>query len=108
MKKELKIRFVLVAYESWSLEKAVKQIVMAAKKAGALVIGPVPLPNRQRIITVNRSPHVDKKSREQFELTKHKRLLELVSTYPEKTMDELMKINIPSSVDIKILSNAKG
>lgn len=108
MKKELKIRFVLVAYESWSLEKAVKQIVMAAKKAGALVIGPVPLPNRQRVITVNRSPHIDKKSREQFELTKHKRLLELVSTYPEKTMDELMKINIPSSVDIKILSNAKG
>lgn len=108
MKKELKIRFVLVAYESWSLEKAVKQIVMAAKKAGALVVGPVPLPNRQRVITVNRSPHIDKKSREQFELTKHKRLLELVSTYPEKTMDELMKINIPSSVDIKILSNAKG
>ena len=108
MKKELKIRFVLVAYESWSLEKAVKQIVMAAKKAGALVVGPVPLPNRQRVITVNRSPHVDKKSREQFELTKHKRLLELVSTYPEKTMDELMKISIPSSVDIKILSNAKG
>lgn len=108
MKKELKIRFVLVAYESWSLEKAVKQIVMAAKKAGALVVGPVPLPNRQRVITVNRSPHVDKKSREQFELTKHKRLLELVSTYPEKTMDELMKINIPSSVDIKILSNTKG
>jgi small subunit ribosomal protein S10 len=108
MKKELKIRFVLVAYESRSLEKAVKQIIMAAKKAGAHIVGPVPLPNRERIITVNRSPHIDKKSREQFSLTKHKRLLELVSTYPEKTMDELMKINIPSSVDIKILSNGRG
>jgi len=104
--KELKIRFILVSYESRSLEKAIKQIVMAAKKAGARLVGPIPFPNDTRRFTVLRSPHIDKKSREQFSLTRHKRFLEVISLFPEKTMDELMKLNIPSSVDIKILTNA--
>jgi small subunit ribosomal protein S10 len=83
------------------LDNAVKQIVLTARRTGAQLMGPVPLPSRQKIFTVLRSPHVDKKSREQFEITTHKRILDIVSP-SDKTMDALMKLSISSGVDVEI------
>ncbi len=100
MKKQ-KIRLSLKSYDHQLLDKAVKQIVMTAKRTGSDIMGPVPLPNKQRIFTVLRSPHVDKTSREQFELTTHKRILDIVSP-SDQTMDALMKLNISSGVDVEI------
>ncbi len=100
MKKQ-KIRLTLRSYDHRLLDKAVKQIVLTAKRTGAQLMGPVPLPNKRRCFTVLRSPHVDKKSREQFELTTHRRILDIVSP-SDKTMDALMKLNISSGVDVEI------
>lgn len=100
MKKQ-RIRLKLKSYDHRLLDKAVKQIVLTAKRTGANLMGPVPLPNRRRCFTVLRSPHVNKKSREQFELTTHKRILDIVSP-SDKTMDALMKLNISSGVDVEI------
>jgi small subunit ribosomal protein S10 len=83
------------------LDKAVKQIVLTVRRTGAQLMGPVPLPNKRRVFTVLRSPHVNKKSREQFELTTHKRMLDIVAP-SDKTMDALMKLNISSGVDVEI------
>ena len=100
MKKQ-RIRLKLKSFDHRLLDKAVKQIVLTVKRTGAQLMGPVPLPNKQRRFTVLRSPHVDKKSREQFELTTHKRILDIVSP-SDKTMDALMKLNISSGVDVEI------
>lgn len=100
MKKQ-KIRLSLKSYDHQLLDKAVKQIVMTAKRTGSDIMGPVPLPNRRRCFTVLRSPHVNKTSREQFELTTHKRVLDIVSP-SDQTMDALMKLNISSGVDVEI------
>lgn len=100
MKKQ-KIRLTLKSYDHQLLDKAVKQIVLTAKRTGSQVVGPVPLPNRKRCFTVLRSPHIDKKSREQFELTTHRRILDIVSP-SDQTMDALMKLNISSGVDVEI------
>ncbi|HLC07556.1 MAG TPA: 30S ribosomal protein S10 [Candidatus Babeliales bacterium] len=100
MKKQ-SIRLKLQSFDSTLLDKAVKQIVLTAKRTGAQLMGPVPLPNKRRCFTVLRSPHIDKKSREQFELTTHKRILDIISP-SDKTMDSLMKLNISSSVDVEI------
>ena len=100
MKKQ-KIRLTLKSYDHQLLDNAVKQIVLTAKRTGSKVLGPVPLPNRRRCFTVLRSPHVDKKSREQFELVTHKRILDIVSP-AEQTMDALMKLNISAGVDVEI------
>ena len=100
MKKQ-KIRLTLRSYDHQLLDKAVKKIVLTAKRTGAQLMGPVPLPNKRRCFTVLRSPHVDKKSREQFELTTHRRILDIVSP-SDKTMDALMKLNISSGVDVEI------
>lgn len=100
MKKQ-KIRLVLKSYDHQLLDKAVKQIVLTAKRTGSQLMGPVPLPNKKRCFTVLRSPHVDKKSREQFELTTHKRILDIVAP-SDQTMDALMKLNISSGVDVEI------
>jgi len=100
MKKQ-KIRLTLKSYDHQLLDNAVKQIVMTAKRTGSQVVGPVPLPNKKQIFTVLRSPHVDKKSREQFQLTTHKRILDIVSP-AEQTMDALMKLNISAGVDVEI------
>ena len=99
--KKSQIRLKLKSYDHRLLEKAVKQIVMTAKKTGARLMGPVPLPNKRRCFTVLRSPHVDKKSREQFDLTTHKRVLDIISP-SDKTMDALMKLNISSGVEVEI------
>ena len=100
MKKQ-RIRLTLKSYDHQLLDNAVKQIVLTAKRTGSKVLGPVPLPNRRRCFTVLRSPHVDKKSREQFELVTHKRILDIVSP-AEQTMDALMKLNISAGVDVEI------
>lgn len=100
MKKQ-RIRLTLRSYDHRLLDKAVKQIVLTAKRTGSQLMGPVPLPNRKRCFTVLRSPHVDKKSREQFELTTHRRILDIVAP-SDKTMDALMKLNISSGVDVEI------
>ena len=100
MKKQ-KIRLTLKSYDYRLLDNAVRQIVLTAKRTGSQVLGPVPFPNYKKIFTVLRSPHIDKKSREQFEIITHKRILDLVSP-SEQTMDALMKLNISAGVDVEI------
>lgn len=100
MKKQ-KIRLTLKSYDHQLLDKAVKQIVLTVKRTGSQVMGPVPMPNRKRCFTVLRSPHIDKKSREQFELTTHQRILDIVAP-SDATMDALMKLSISSGVDVEI------
>jgi small subunit ribosomal protein S10 len=100
MKKQ-KIRLTLKSYDHRLLDGAVKQIVLTVKRTGSDVLGPIPLPNKKKCFTVLRSPHVDKKSREQFELTNHKRILDIISP-TEQTMDALMKLNISAGVDVEI------
>ena len=100
MKKQ-RIRLTLKSYDHQLLDKAVKQIVLTVKRTGSQVVGPVPLPNKRRCFTVLRSPHIDKKSREQFELTTHRRILDIVSP-SDATMDALMKLSISSGVDVEI------
>lgn len=89
------------AYDHRVLDQAVTDIIDTARKTGAQVVGPVPLPTRIERWTVNRSPHVDKKSMDQFEMRTHKRLLDIVSP-TAKTVDELKKLNVPAGVDISI------
>ena len=100
MKKQ-KIRLTLKSYDHRLLDNAVKQIVLTVKRTGSDLLGPVPLRNKRKCFTVLRSPHVDKKSREQFELTSHKRILDILSP-TEQTMDALMKLNISAGVDVEI------
>lgn len=100
MKKQ-KIRLTLKSFDFQLLDRAVRQIVMTVKRTGSDVVGPVPLPNRKKIFTVLRSPHIDKKSREQFELTTHRRILDILAP-SDKTMDALMKLSISSGVDVEI------
>ena len=99
--KKSKIRLTLKSYDHQLLDKAVKQIVGTVKRTGSTLVGPVPMPNKRRCFTVLRSPHVNKKSREQFELTTHRRILDIVAP-SDATMDALMKLNISSGVDVEI------
>ena len=96
-----RIRIKLQAYDHRVLDQAVSDIIETARGTGARVVGPTPLPTRIERFTVNRSPHVDKKSMEQFEMRTHKRLLDLVEP-TAKTVDELKKLNLPAGVDITI------
>ena len=100
MKKQ-KIRLTLKSYDHRLLDKAVKQIVMTVRRTGSDLIGPIPMPNKKRCFTVLRSPHVNKKSREQFEIITHRRVLDIVSP-SDQTMNELMRLNISSGVDVEI------
>ncbi len=96
-----KIRIRLKAYDSVVLEQSAEIIVDTAKKTGAKVSGPIPLPTEKEIITILRSPHMHKDSREQFEMRTHKRVIDIL--YPtQKTVDNLMKIDLPAGVDIEI------
>lgn len=99
--KRQRIRLTLKSYDHQLLDKAVKQIVLTVKRTGSQLVGPVPLPNRKKCFTVLRSPHIDKKSREQFELTTHRRILDIISP-SDQTMDALMKLSISSGVDVEI------
>lgn len=95
------IRIRLKAFEHNNLDKSATDIVNAAKRTGATVRGPIPLPTRNEKFTLNRSPHVDKKSREQFERRTHKRILDIVSPTPQ-TVEALMKLDLAFGVDIQI------
>ncbi len=99
--KKPKIRLTLKSFDHQLLDSAIKQIVMTVKRTGSKMVGPIPLPNRRQCFTVLRSPFVNKKSREQFELITHKRILDIVSP-SEQTMDALMKLNISAGVDVEI------
>ena len=96
-----KIRIKLKAYDHMLIDKSTDKIVKTAKDTGALVLGPIPLPNKKTIYTVNRSVFVDKKSREQFQMTIHSRIIDLLNS-TSKTVDALMKIDMPAGVDIEI------
>jgi small subunit ribosomal protein S10 len=96
-----KIRIRLRAFDYRVLDKSTAEIVETAKRTGAKVAGPIPLPTRIEKFTVNRSPHIDKKSMDQFEIRTHKRLLDIVDP-TARTVDELKKLNLPSGVDISI------
>ena len=94
-----KIRIRLQAFESTILDQSTADIVNTVKRTGAKVAGPIPLPTRIERFTVNRSPHVDKKSMEQFEIRTHKRVIDIINPNG-KTVDELRKLNLPAGVDI--------
>src|SRR5690625_6858094 len=83
------------------IDKSAEKIIQTAKSTGAVVSGPIPPPTNKNIITVNRSVHVEKKSREQFEYRSHKRLIDILST-GSQTIDALMKLELPSGVDVEI------
>ena len=99
MDHKIKVRF--KAYDDKLLDQTVSEIVNTVKRTGARIVGPIPLPTRINKYTVLRSPHVDKKSREQFEMRTHMRLLYILDTTPQ-TMDALMKLDISAGVDIAI------
>jgi small subunit ribosomal protein S10 len=101
-----KIRIRLLAYDYFILDRSTKEIVETAKRTGARVKGPIPLPTDRSIWTVNRSPHVDKKSRDQFEMRTHKRLLDIYEPTPQ-TVDALMKLDLPPGVDVEIKAFTK-
>ena len=97
----MKIRIWMEAYDHEVLDEAALNIVETAKRTGAKVSGPVPLPTRIERYTVNRSPHVDKKSREQFEMRVHKRLIDILEP-TAKTVEEMMRLDLPAGVDVEI------
>ncbi len=96
-----RIRIKMQAYDHRVLDQAVKEIVETAKGTGSQVVGPIPLPTRVERFTVNRSPHVDKKSMDQFEMRTHKRMFDILDP-TVRTVDELKKLNLPAGVDISI------
>lgn len=100
-KKRQRIRIRLKSYDSRVLDQSAAKIVDTAKRAGSYVSGPVPLPTEKQIYCVLRSPHVDKKSREHFEIRTHKRLIDILDP-PPQTVDALMQLDLPSGVDVEI------
>ena len=97
--KDIRIR--LRAYDSKLLDTSTSDIISTARRTGAKVRGPIPLPTRNEKFTVNRSPHIDKKSREQFESRTHKRLIDIIEPTPQ-TVEALMKLDLASGVDVEI------
>ena len=96
-----KIRIHLKGYDHRLLDQSTREIVDTVKKTGAFVSGPIPLPTHRHVITVNRSVHADKKSREQFEIRTHKRLVDILEATP-KTVDALQKLDLPAGIDVEI------
>ena len=96
-----KIRIKLKSYDHNLVDKSAEKIVNTVKSTGSVVSGPIPLPTHKRIYTVLKSPHVNKKAREQFELCSYKRLMDIYSS-SSKTVDALMKLELPSGVDVEI------
>ncbi len=96
-----KIRIKLKSYDYNLVDRSAEKIVKTVKSTGAIVNGPIPLPTKKKIFTVLRSPHVNKKSREQFVLNTHKRLLDIYSS-SSKTIDALMKLELPSGIEVEI------
>lgn len=101
MSRRERIRIRLRAYDHRLLDQSAQEILQTAKRTGAKVSGPIPLPTKISKHTVLRSPHVDKKSREQFEMRIHKRLLDILEPTP-KTIDALMRLDLPAGIDVEI------
>jgi small subunit ribosomal protein S10 len=96
-----KIRIKLKSYDHVLIDKSAEKIIKTVKSTGAIVSGPIPLPTKHTLYTVLRSPNVDKKSREQFEMRSHKRLIDILNS-SNKTVDSLMKLELPAGVDVEI------
>ncbi len=96
-----KIRIRLKAYDHVALDRSALEIVDTVTRTGAKIAGPVPLPTKRTVYTILRSPHVDKKSREQFETRIHKRLIDIYESNPQ-TVDSLMRLDLPAGVDVEI------
>jgi small subunit ribosomal protein S10 len=101
MATQQKIRIKLKSYDHTLIDKSAEKIIRTVKQTGAIVSGPIPLPTKKKVFTVLRGPHVDKKSREQFERRSHKRLIDILSSNSQ-TVDALMKLELPSGVDVEI------
>ena len=101
MAKQQKIRIRLKAYDHKALDQSAAKIVDTAKKTGAMVSGPIPLPTEKNVYTILRSPHVNKDSREQFEMRTHKRLIDILNPTSD-VMDSLMKLELPAGVEVKV------
>jgi len=99
--KAVRIRIRLMAYDHRLLDLSCEEIVNTVKKTGAVVSGPVPLPTKREVFTVLRGPHIDKKSREQFQIKTHKRILEIIGP-TAKTIDSLRKLDLPAGVNVEI------
>ncbi len=95
------IRIKLKSYDHNLIDKSAEKIIKTVRSTGAVVRGPIPLPTQRSLFVVNRSPHVDKKSREQFEIRAHKRLIDILSS-GSKTVDALMKLDLPAGVFVEI------
>ena len=100
-KEQQRIRLKLRSFDHKLLDISMAEIVETVKKTGASIVGPIPLPTKKEIFTVLRSPHVDKKSREQFGLFTHKRVVEIIDP-TAKTIDALRKLDLPAGVDVEI------
>lgn len=96
-----RIRIRLKAFDHWVVDQTAAEIVRTAQKTGASVSGPVPLPTKRERFTVLRSPHIDSKARDQFELRTHKRLIDIHESRPQ-TIDALTKLDLPAGVDVEI------
>ena len=96
-----KIRIKLKSSDHNLIDKSCERIVKTVKQTGAIISGPIPLPTARTVYTVNRSPHVNKKSREQFETRTHKRLIDILSS-TQKTIDALMRLELPAGVDVEV------
>lgn len=96
-----KIRIKLKSYDHNLIDKSAEKIIKTVKQTGAIVSGPIPLPTKRTVTTVLRSPHVDKKSREQFETRTHKRLIDILNS-TSRTVESLMKLELPAGVDVEI------
>ena len=96
-----KVRIKLKSFDHTLVDQSAEKIVKTVKNSGAIVSGPIPLPTHKRIYTVLKSPHVNKKAREQFELCSYKRLMDIYSS-SSKTVDALMRLELPSGVDVEI------
>lgn len=98
-----KLRIKLRSYDAEVIDRSAKKIIETVENSGAKVSGPIPLPNKKNVYCVIRSPHVDKDSREHFEIRTHQRLIDIIDPNP-KTVDMLMRLNLPAGVDIEIKS----
>jgi len=96
-----RIRIKLKSYDHSLVDRSAEKIIKTVKSTGAMICGPIPLPTKRTVYTVLRSPHVDKKSREQFEARSHKRLIDILNSNT-KTIDSLMKLELPAGVDVEI------
>lgn len=107
MAKRMRIRIRLKGFDYRLLDRAAKDIASAVVRTGSRIAGPIPLPTKRHRYTVNRSPHVDKKSMDQFQLCIHKRLIDIIEP-SGRTFDELKKLNLPAGVEVSIKTNTSG